>query len=336
MKAFKIIIIYTIIGVVVSSSLLYYLNNKFDRSYSTDSISNAKFLNKKITVPTDTKFLDIIENNKYLTYLSNGKIIIKNLSDNSLYKQIKEASPICYIKPIEVSHKILYIVENQNNFNLKIYDINNNESVNGIKNDKIERKINSQIQSVYFSSLTNLIYITISTDKISKVYSVDANNSLKLVDSKKQIVNNDTLVLREIPEKLQVKGENNYIYENSDGNIFIGNELFENKNQTKNFALLGADKDDNIYILNKENSSIYTVRYDFFIKKIVSETKIDNIKYKKSMKNNGEIYLIYTDSIYDVINNKSFKIDQSEVIKVKSDLIVYKNSNTEISIKKLE
>lgn len=336
MKIFRIITTYTIIGIVFSSSILYYLNNKFDRSYATNNSSNTIFLNKKIKVPTDAKFLDIIENNKYLTYLSSGKITIKNLNDNSLYKQVKDASSICYIKPIEASHKILYIVENKNTFNLKIYDINNNESVNGIKNGTIERKTNSKIQSVYFSSLTNLIYITVTTDKISKVYSVDANNSLDLVYSKKQIISGDTLILREISGKLQKKGENNYIYENTNGNIFIGNELFEIENQTIDFVLLGADKDDNIYILNKETSIIYTVRYDNFTKKIINETKISNINYKKIMNDNGEIYLLYTDSIYDVTNNKSSKIDQSEVIKVKSDLIVYKNSSTEITIKKFE
>lgn len=327
MKIFKRITVYIIIGLIVTLPLLYYVNDKV--SYNSTAVISPEITtinskDKKLSIPEDSTFIDVIEDSKYISYISDGDIIIKKLSDNTVLKKIDEIDPICFVTTPEKIHKVLYMVQGEKNFEFKTYSIKDKESV---VEAKIPRKAKSKIKSIYFSTLTNDIYVTISNDKYYDIYKVDIMKKVTLEYSWKLIENGD--MLKNEPKN----GESPYIYENDQEAIYINNKLFKyNKTQNKGFKLLGVDREDNIFILNKNAKLILKVKNN----KVVDEIPIDDINYNKILLNNGQIHLVYSDSIYDVNNNSSFKKRDDEVIEVAGELIIYKNSNTEISIEKIK
>lgn len=325
MRIFKRITVYIIIGLMVTLPLLYYVNDKVSynsKEVVSPEITAANSKDKKVSVPEYSTFIDVIEDNKYISYISDGNIIIEKLSDNTEFEKIDEIDPICFVTIPEKIHKALYMVQGEKNFEFKSYSIKDNESV---VEAKIPRKAKSTIKSIYFSTLTNYIYVTISNDKYCDVYKVDIMKNVTLEYSWKLIENSDML------KNESENGESPYIYENDQEAIYINNKLFKyNKTQTKGFKLLGVDKDDNIFILNKNAKLILKVKNS----KIIDEIPIDDINYDKILLNNGQIHLVYKDSIYDVNNNSSFKKRDAEVIEVTGELVIYKNSNSEVLVEK--
>jgi hypothetical protein len=332
MSFFKRLFIFTLIGVVVSLSALYYANNVLLADVpvsSTNLTADNTQPNKEqkasipveVTLPSDSKNVMFFENDKYITYINQGTLYIKDSNSGTIKKEIHENMPIIFYKTIENRGRILYVVKNSNNFELKTFALETEETDSQVK---ITKNSSSELQAIDYSTLTNNIYVVIKDGSGSDVYKIDIMKKLSKVQSDKAIKTVDML---------KKSGDNAFIFENNDGSVTIGSKNFNADGVSKGFKLLGIDDEDNIYILNKTTDTMYTVNNS----KVISKTPMKSKEIKEILNLNDGIYAIFSDHIYNV-KTKS-RIDKSvdgTILSITDSNILYKNKTGKVFIENIK
>lgn len=180
----------------------------------------------------------------------------------------------------------------------------------------------NKIKDVKYSSLTNVIYILLETNTngtiIDKVYRIDIMKNVSLYLSDKNGIKDIELLNK----------EDRLIYQDYDGNVYDKGKVVTiraNKTKFKKFDILGIDELDNLYLLEKQEGSIFICNDGG---KLSSGRNINDFEFEKLINKNNSIYLVNKNQVYDVVNNKATKIDDAEeIIDVLNNKILYKKSN---------
>ncbi|MEG1989559.1 MAG: hypothetical protein RR136_01000 [Clostridia bacterium] len=301
-KFLKYITVFVFIGIVITVSILAFANNFIYSLSNSSSIyaenNNLKNTDKEktIKIEDDAMFQQYSFNNKYYSYLKDGKIIIKNIEKGEIYDTIEEDEKICFYNLLYDKNLILYFTENKignsSKLVLKTYDIS---SKNKAEFNKFTINNFSKIKQIEFSPIINIIYLNIETKSGLKenniVYRIDLFNSKSTVVSGKIISN---LTMLKHKDRLYYEDDNNKIYyAGSRLNIF-GEDVH----------LIGTDLDDNIYFISAKNKNkIYKVQNNKIIEKI-ELTDTDVINWYSD---NTNVYLIYPTYILNISSKSPYK-----------------------------
>lgn len=125
--------------------------------------------------------------------------------------------------------------------------------------------------------------------------------------------------------------EDRLIYQDYNGNVFDNGKtviLKANKTKFKKFDILGIDEEDNLYLYNKEEESVFICNNG----KLVNSRRLD-FMYDKVISKGNSIYLINSKEIFEVINSKTIKIDEAEeIIDILNNKVLYRNTNGKLEI----
>ncbi|MEG2235261.1 MAG: hypothetical protein RR144_02335, partial [Clostridia bacterium] len=224
-KFLKYITVFVFIGIVITVSILAFANNFIYSLSNSSSIyaenNNLKNTDKEktIKIEDDAMFQQYSFNNKYYSYLKDGKIIIKNIEKGEIYDTIEEDEKICFYNLLYDKNLILYFTENKignsSKLVLKTYDIS---SKNKAEFNKFTINNFSKIKQIEFSPIINIIYLNIETKSGLKenniVYRIDLFNSMSQVKS--------GLLVKQM---IMLQHKDRIYYEDIKSNIYMGNTL---------------------------------------------------------------------------------------------------------------
>lgn len=286
---------YAVLALIISSGILYYLNNYYraDSSNAEYNITNIKSIaaateknaSQKLSVPVTAKDISFSEDNKYCMYLYNGSIYVREVETDRLIQKIVDKLEIKNAVLLKDRNLILYFtitktpVLHSESLNMKTYNIDNDKNT---LQQTFSISEGSKLKAVQYSSLTNLIVInierTVNKQITNKLYYVNIMKKVRGFAADK-IVNN--MVLESNALSLYYQNGQNILYCN-DKKI----KDFENKR----IRLLGRNGEDNIYLqdLNQKNV-IYVLNNEKLLKII----KLSDGNYSKAVLSGDTIYLVY-------------------------------------------
>lgn len=324
-KLFKKLIIYSIIGAILTIAPLYYLNNILFAQVTADEIKeinlnkvNLKLKNDGGNVPSDAQYLSLTNMDNVVAYLQNGQVMVKDIQNDNELDIISEENEIVYLKPLYDRNILLYFIYNDGMLDIKTYNLDTKEKM---EHKSFKVKGFNKIKDVKYSSLTNVIYILLEINtngtNIDKVYRIDIMKNVSLYLSDKNGIKDIELLNK----------EDRLIYQDYEGNVYDNGKVVSlkaNKTKFKKFDILGIDESDNLYLLGKEEKSIFVCNDG----KLLTGINVSSFEFNNIVNKNNRIYLINKNEVYDVINNKTTKIDDAEeIVDILNNKILYKRSN---------
>lgn len=296
------IVVFIIIGTLITVISLSYLDN-FIYSLSQTSGIDTPSQNittqikdiRKIVLPTDC-VVEYSIDNKYYTYLKDGKIYINSTNDGKNLNIVEEKQEIVYSKLLYDKNLILYFTAEESGNTTKLvlntYEIDNERKSSY---NKVNITNFSKIKDMNMSPIVNMIYINVETKSGLKtnniIYKIDLFNSMWITKSGLIV---DKMIV------LQHKDE--IYYEDSNSNIYRGNtklNLFKEK-----VTMIGIDEDDKLYFLSKENKDkVYVLKNNNIVKTIsLSDTDL-----LTTYTNNYGVYLVYPTYIINIASKDTYK-----------------------------
>ncbi|TDT50811.1 hypothetical protein [Fonticella tunisiensis] len=322
-RIIKKLIIYSIIGVVITLTPLYYVNNVL-LSENTDISEEKKgsfivnALNLHVKLPEGAEYVSRVHDTDYVTYVNKGNIYIKNIKNDKLVKEINELNPVVYAAPIDNGSIVMYFVYANGRLYIKTYDIARDESAD---HKAFPVKNFYRIDDVKYSKYTNVIYVNVETKAKNEIqnniYRINIMKTVSIAVSNKKI---DAVNL--------LNNEDVLVYEDYKNNVYINNRLFKYGKENK-FKLLGVDEDDNLYLMSMEDAkTIYVVKDE----RVSYQMNIDDTSYEDVYSKDNRIYLVYKDHVYDLINQKNIRIKPDvKIIDISDSTITYVDSQNLIT-----
>lgn len=274
----------------------------FDLSQTSAITSNVATSGSKITdgkkveLPTDVSDIQYSFDNKYYTYLKDGKVVINSLKDGALVDTIEEELPICYYNLLYDKNLIIYFTENKTNNSSKLV-LNTYEIANKKKNKFNTIKVNnfSKIKDMNMSPVINILYINVETKSGTNtnnvLYRIDLFNSMSQVKS--GVIINKLIMLQR---------RDRIYYEDSKSNIYSSAgymNLFK-----KDVDMIGLDEEDNLYFIDKqEKKTVYKVNNNT----ITDTIKLSDADLVTTYSNNYGVYLVYPTYVLNVAGKDPYK-----------------------------
>ena len=116
-RTLLLITTYALIALIISSSILVYINNVFlavvPVSQALSNIYNGQIMNLT-GVPKDATCLSFSHDNEYYTYIYDGDLYIKDTKTNSLKDEITESAPITYSIIMSDRNIVIYFFGKEN------------------------------------------------------------------------------------------------------------------------------------------------------------------------------------------------------------------------------
>lgn len=289
---FAIGTILTVVGLTVLDNFIYSLSQSSSVAElnSTGNGKNELKASNKLKIEDGATSVQYSFNNKYYSYLKDGKVHINTVSDGKSYATIEETKNICYYNLLYDKNLIVYITEETvNNTSTRLvintYDI---ASKRKIQYNKFNVANFSSVKDMNMSPIINIIYINIETKTGTKmnntIYRVDLFNSMSQVKS-------GTI----FEKMIMLQHKDRVYYEDTKSNIYssagtLG--LFKTK-----VEMIGIDEEDNLYFLTKDTkSTVYKVSNN----KIIDTIKLSDTNVVKTYTNNFGTYLIYPTYVINV------------------------------------
>ena len=301
-KIFKYILIYTAIGIVITVSLLFFIDRYIEKinnsSDSTNETSPEDKKNRKITniqIPTDAESVQYSYDNKYYTYLKDGKIYINDINDGKNLYTITNKNSICYYNLLYDKNLIVYFTK-ENTTGSKItklklltYDI----STKNTRDDYNTMSITnfSKIKYLEFSPVINMIYLNVEIKSSSNKYT----NTIYKIDLFKSM---SVYLSDKIVEKMvMTKNKDRLYFENNSSTLYYNKTLL--KTFKEDVDLIGTDSDDNVYFINSSKDTVYRVYNNNIIDKITLEDR----NVVDTYSNNESVYIIYSKYVINLNQN---------------------------------
>ncbi|MBU3190677.1 hypothetical protein K9O30_02215 [Clostridium bowmanii] len=288
------------IWIVVSLSLqclgLFYIDHYF---LATDSKVVSKKVVKEvsteaknvdITIPTNAENILVSYDAKYISYYDTEKLVIVNcLTGKTKNIEPEDGCNVSFVSWVPGRNRMILVEKESDgessNLLLYSYDAVKDEKV---KNIKIECDvINPKVEDVQTAPLTGVTYVKVSNNaNNSSIYRIDRNPDLSRIDTIPNLVGNILLIRHE--DKLFYEGSvYNKTYVTSKSNaISVGD--------VDKLSLIGADDDDNIYLVELKDDLISKVYYGKISQNTsewkTMELEIPCVKEDLIVSDNGKIY----------------------------------------------
>lgn len=258
MKGFKLLIIWTIIGIVLELPIFYYFNNFYSSSstsFKNEMISEhkEKVENKdiKIKIPQDADDIRTSFDNKYVSYYQKDNLEIVNTSDGNIIKvEPNKGGKISYYKWLPDNDRII-IAEKSNESRKNVlrfysFDASKNDKKQIIDFDNQVLKINlsdkkGNVEDIALSTLSHTMYIKVSSGgKRGELYLVNVMNQIEKMKTNTYLIGNIALL----------ENSDNLLYESlGKGRIVSYSDKSYIKTDSKlKIKLLGVDEKEKIYL----------------------------------------------------------------------------------------
>lgn len=304
----KKIIIFCLTSVFVVFTSLYYVN--FVLLVDSSVISNKPIVNKEYSeeriavIPKGYSSSDfnntydkLVLLNKNLVYL-----IDLNSSKSSILKELSFVEDISFLD----SDNLLYVTKNTNSITIKKYSISE-------KNIEVLGDLSFK----YFTRLNNVTY---EDDSIyfDVEYLKDGINGSKSYVFKNGRISSSSKTTS-ILKKLNVN--DSVIYTTDSGVTYINNSIFQYSGSS-NFELLGVDKENIVYLIDKTNSgTIISLSVSDTIN-ILESYNLGEITYKEIMCTDN-VYIIEDDFVYNLKENNLTPFNEGHILLIVNNVIYY-------------
>jgi hypothetical protein len=273
----KTLTIWIIISLIIQLGILFYLDNYFlseDSNIAIKKISkkticqNDNYLynedkkhNVKILIPDEAGMISLSYDGKYISYYLENRLVVVNTYNGKINSvKFDKERELSYYKWLPDRNRMLIVEKTLSSqvcsMTLSYFDVIKGEK-NKIK-DFILQDVNSEVESIALSTLTNIIYIKINhIGDRSSILRMDITNNLIKIKTDHYFIGK----IRLIPH------EDKLVYEDSINNtIHISTYVTgESKqlifNGADRVALLGIDDEDNIYVGKLEQGRIKEIFY---------------------------------------------------------------------------
>jgi len=321
-------VLFTMICLTFADNFVYSLNNSSVISQNSDSLKEVS-LKENIKIDSESTLVQYSFDNKYYTYLKDGKIYIYNTEKKELIETIEEDYPICFSNLLYDKNLIVYFTQKKtgtsSKLTLKTYEI----SSKSIKQEE-DYTINNfnKIKQFEGSPAINIIYINIETKTGVKenniIYRIDLFKGMSQVVSGKIITRLSML-----------KQKDRLYYEDSKGDIYYSGgtlNIFK-----EDVHLIGTDLDDNIYFISAKNKNkVYKVQNN----KIIDTIQLSDTDIVSWYSDNTNVYLIYPTYIINVasenFNKRLVKLSNYVTFEsIKGNTVYLKTSDNTIITREL-
>jgi hypothetical protein len=322
----KRIIIYALIGAVITIGPLYYINDVLlsdsaGATIQTSSVDKPAEVSLKATIPDDARYLSLAYNSTNICYVYDGRLYVKNAADDTVIETIEEKSPVIYALSLDDRNIIMYFTYDGSKLGVKTYNIDQDE-----KTDQKSISVNNlyEIRDVKYSSITNVIYIDVKTGNENKssdrIYKVDIMKNITVYADNKKISGIALL-----------KNKDSFIYQDSNSNVYIKGKTFNYKNNKK-FVLLGTDSKDCIYLSPKlDLGEVLIVQNGA----VVGEKHLEDSEYTGIISGDGNVYAVYKDHMINLSDDTRTDISpDTALIGIRNGSMMLRNTNSEVTIKK--
>ncbi|MCL4377646.1 MAG: hypothetical protein M1409_04580 [Actinobacteria bacterium] len=341
-KFIKILIltgIYAILSVVISTLVIYHINNSIitntddspinnsgttqteivsnekstiesnntpitiDNSATTESADTNNTLKIKLTnIPWNAINISFSYDGKYCAYLCDNKIYIKDIASNTTIKEIIDDAPVTNFILINDRDQIIYFTLRGTTLNVKTYDISSNTET---LQKTIKIPEDATIKHIDYSALTNLVFLNVENGSGSSLksalYYLNIMKRLKTVQLK-TIINNMVLLNNAFT----------LYYEDYDNILYCYPQPIKSIEglDFKKTRLLGCDSTDNVFIQSLNN------RHNIYILKNGSIDNIINLNdlaYNEFYADKIGVYVIYSNYIINLAGdiNKKMLLDRN-------------------------
>lgn len=286
----------TIVALTLVDNFIFDLSQTSAISSSSSSSESELKNGTKIELPSEISEIQYSFDNKYYTYLEDGKVIINSLKDGTKVDTIEEELPICYYNLLYDKNLIIYFTEEKSNTSSKLV-LNTYEIANKKKNEfnTINVKNFSKIKDMNMSPVINILYINVETKSGSYtnniLYRIDLFNSMSQVKS--GVIINKLIMLQR---------KDRIYYEDSKSNIYSSAGYLNISK--KDVDMIGLDEDDNLYFIDKEEKkTVYKVNNNV----IVDTIKLSDADLVTTYSNNYGVYLVYPTYVINVAGKDPYK-----------------------------
>ncbi len=286
----------TIAGLTLVENFIYSLDQTSSIMTGTSNTQSELKKNASIVLPENTE-IQYSYNNKYYTYLENGKIYINSLENGENVDIIEEESPICYFNLLYDKNMIIYFTSTENTNISTRLALNTYEIDTKRKSEYNKFNVNnfSRIKDMHMSPIINIIYINVETKSATYtnniIYRVDLFNSMAQVRSGVIVEN---LIMLQQRDRIY--------YQDTKSNVYYSGgylNLFKN-----DVDLIGIDEDDNLYFMEKEQKQII---YKVSSNKIIDTIELSDTDVITTYCNNYGVYVIYPTYVVDISADNPYK-----------------------------
>ncbi len=318
----------TTISLTFAENLMYSINNSSVIVQNNDSLKDVPS-SEIIKLVNESTLVQYSYNNKYYTYLKDGKIHVNDTEKKKLIETIEEKDSICFYNLLYDKNLIVYFTEKKigtsSKLSIKTYELS---SKNKMEHEDFTVNNFSRIKQLEGSPVINIKYINIETKngaiENNIIYRVDLFGSIAPVISGKII-----------SKLVMLKQKDRLYYEDNKGDIYYAGGKLNIFNEKVN--LIGTDIDDNIYFISsKIKNTIYKVQNN----KIIETIKLSDTDINDSYSDNTNVYLIYPTYIINISSKDPFKrltrlSNYVTFESIKDDTVYLKTKDNTIIIRKL-
>lgn len=286
----------TVVALTLVDNFIFDLSQTSAISSSSSSSESELKNGTKIELPEDISDIQYSFDNKYYTYLKDGKVMINSLKDGEQVDIIEEDLPICYYNLLYDKNLIIYFTEDKSNTSSKLV-LNTYEIANKKKNEFNTINVNnfSKIKDMNMSPVINILYINVETKSGSYtnniLYRIDLFNSMSQVKS--GVIINKLIMLQR---------KDRIYYEDSKSNIYSSSGYLNISK--KDVDMIGLDEDDNLYFIDKEEKkTVYKVNNNV----IVDTIELSDADLVTTYSNNYGVYLVYPTYVINVAGEDPYK-----------------------------
>jgi len=310
LRYLKFFIIGFLVIVIIQIGTLIYL----EKVYFADNASYSSTKVEDNTTPQPSKLKLILEqgstnitasyDGKYISYLKDNNLFVANSQEtNKIKVSANNGMEIAYYKWIYDRNRIIIAerpinYKNGTFYKLYYYDLDSKSKVeiaNEMNNKSIQIPINSsneKITSIEMSTLTNVIYIKLSSSNgSSRIYSINIMAQQKNVNT----------VTHSIGKIASTKKDDVLLYENlNDKKVYqSGSNTPVTIDGKSNFSLLGVDSKDNIYLALTDNKKSKLIYYGNISNKNWNKVNVN------TEANINNIYMNFKGQVFINDNSKS-------------------------------
>ena len=294
--SFKKFIIKIIIMIIIASFiciLLFYNLDKFiyNLEHSDPLVSPITGLQKEsdiesgILIDSSMDSVQYSYNNKYYTFLKDGRIYIYERATNKETAMIAAAHEICYYNLLYDKNLIVYITKEAGAYStdLQIWTYEFSSKKTSEYNEFSVSGFN-KIKDMEYSPIVNIIYLnverTVSGSLDNVVYRIDLFNNMSRYASN-MIIN----------KMVMLKQRDGLYFQEDDGTMYYRGYPIRVFNT--GVDLIGLDLDDNVFFINEDRTKVYIVSGTT----ITNTIEITDTNVIGWYSDNTNVYLIYPDYV---------------------------------------
>lgn len=247
MRAFKNLIIWVMISLIIQMGGLYYLNNNLlasDTAVKSKKVVNSqtKKPDVEVRIPDNAKNINVSYDAKYVAYYANEILYVVNNQTGKMDSvTFTDGAKVSFYKWLPDRNRMLIAEKNSGKLSLSYYDVDKAQKDSISELTMADSK--SEVVDIEAAPLPNVIYIKVSTGgKRNNIYWINIMKDKKKIETKSYIIGK----IEVVPH------EDKMLYEDLTYNkvYATGMESALTFKDSKKTCLLGIDNNDQVYIGN--------------------------------------------------------------------------------------